>query len=83
MTRLAESEQMAARTNPRGGAIGSPSSMEKDGGRDEEDSKPSPLVTSSDALIASYPDQEVVQEEAAHHEIPLGWTRVKLEPDWY
>jgi hypothetical protein len=75
---------MTARTNPRGGAIiGSPSAMEKDGGRDEEDSKPSPLVTSSDALIASYPDQEVVQEEAIPHDrIPSGWTRVKLEPDW-
>jgi hypothetical protein len=68
---------MAARTNPRGGAIGSPSSVERDGGRDEEDSKPSPLVTSS-ALIASYPNQEVVQEDR----IPSGWTRVKLEPDW-
>jgi hypothetical protein len=47
--------------------------------RDEEDSKPS-LVTSS-ALIASYPDQEVVQEEATHDRIPSGWTRLKLEPD--
>jgi hypothetical protein len=75
--RLAGSGQMAARTNPRGGAIGSPSSVERDGGRDEEDSKPSPLVTSS-ALIASYPNQEVVQEDR----IPSGWTRVKLEPDW-
>jgi hypothetical protein len=63
---LVASGQMTARTNPRGGAIGSPSAMEKDGGRDEEDSKPSPLVTSSDALIASYPDQEIVQEEATH-----------------
>jgi hypothetical protein len=36
-TRLAESEQLAARTNPRGGAIGSRSSVENDGGRDEED----------------------------------------------
>jgi hypothetical protein len=67
----------AARANPRGGAVGSPSYVEKDGGRDEEDSKPSPLVTSS-ALIASYPNQEVVQEDR----IPSGWTRVKLEPDW-
>jgi hypothetical protein len=39
-TRLAKSEQKAARTNPRGGAIDScPSSVEKDGGRDEEDLK--------------------------------------------
>jgi hypothetical protein len=75
---LTKSGQMAAaRTNPRGGATGSPSSVERDGGRDEEDSKPSPLVTSS-ALIASYPNQEVVQEDR----IPSGWTRVKLEPDW-
>jgi hypothetical protein len=52
---------MAARTNPRVGDIGSPSSVEK-----EEDSTPSP---------------EVVQEEATHLEIPVGWTLVKLEPD--
>jgi hypothetical protein len=76
-TRLAESERKAGRTNPRGGAIGSPSSMEKDDGDgpdEEEDSKPSP-VTSSSALTASYPDEEVVQED------PAGWKRVKLEPD--
>jgi hypothetical protein len=52
--------------------------VEKDGGRDEEDSKPS-LVTSSSALVSSYPDQEVVQEET--HKIPSGRKRVKLEPD--
>jgi hypothetical protein len=79
---LAESRQIAARTNPRGSATsGSPSSVENDGGRDDEDSKPS-LVTSSSALLASYPDQEeVVQEEATHYKIPLGWKCVKLEPD--
>jgi hypothetical protein len=75
-TRLAASEQMAARTNPRYGAIGSsPSSVEKDGGREEEDSKPSPKpspVTSNSALVASYPDQKVVQEDT-HYEIPSGW----------
>jgi hypothetical protein len=71
-TCLAESEQIAARTNPRGGAIGSRSYVEKDGGRDDEDSKPS-LVTSSSALVASYPDQEVVREEAHHNTIPSGW----------
>jgi hypothetical protein len=69
-TCLAESEQIAARTNPRGGAIGSRSYVEKDGGRDDEDSKPS-LVTSSSALVASYPDQEVVQD--THNTIPSGW----------
>jgi hypothetical protein len=79
-----ESVQMAAaRTNKRGEAntTGSCSSVEEDGGcRDEEDSKPS-LVTSS-TLLGSYPDQEVVQEAAATpDEIPSGWTRVKLEPD--
>jgi hypothetical protein len=73
---LAESGQkiVSSRTNPRGGAIGSPSYVEKDGGRDEEDSKPSPLVTSS-APIASYPNQEVVQEEATPDRISSGWTR--------
>jgi hypothetical protein len=46
------------------------------GGRDEEDS-------SGCALLASYPVQEVVSEEAARTPdiIPSGWTRVKLEPD--
>jgi hypothetical protein len=72
-----------ARTNPRdGAAVGSRGSLENDADRDEEDSKPSPLVTSS-APISSYPDQEVVQEEAVPRDgIPSGWTRVKLEPDW-
>jgi hypothetical protein len=84
-TRLAESERKAGWTNPRGGAIGSPSSMEKDDGdgpdeEEEEDSKPSP-VTSSSALTASYPDEEVVQEDATHYKLPAGWKRVKLEPD--
>jgi hypothetical protein len=69
----AESEQMAATTNPIGGAIGSPSSVEEDVGRDDEDSKPYP---------PSYPDQEVVvPEEATLYKIPSGWKRVKLEPD--
>jgi hypothetical protein len=53
--------------------------MKEEGSREEEDSNPS-LVTSS-ALIGSYPDQEVVQEEARPGEIPSGWTFVKLEPD--
>jgi hypothetical protein len=73
---LAESEQMAtSRSNQRGKATGSCSSLEEDGGgRDEEDS--------NSALIGSYPDQEVIQEEAATRcEIPSGWARVKLEPD--
>jgi hypothetical protein len=38
---------------------------------DDEDSQPS-LVTRSSALVSSYPDQEVVQEEA-HNKIPSGW----------
>jgi hypothetical protein len=34
------------------------------------------------ALTGSDAEQEVVQEEATTHlEIPLGWVRVKLEPD--
>jgi hypothetical protein len=83
-----ESGQMAAtRTNQRGASKATGTScgsvVEEDGGnRDEEDSKPS-LVTSSSALLTgSYPDQEVVHEEATRpDEIPSGWTRVKLEPD--
>jgi uncharacterized protein YbgA (DUF1722 family) len=71
---------------PRGGStVSCISSVEKDGGRDEEqDSKPSP-VTSSALILASYPDEEVVQEEAtddeSDDELPSGWTRLKLEPD--
>jgi hypothetical protein len=82
-----ESGQMAAsiRTNQRGASTAtgtSCGSVEEDGGgRDKEDSKPS-LVTSSSVLTGSYPDQEVVQEEATTPDvIPSGWTRVKLEPD--
>jgi hypothetical protein len=76
---LAESGKIAARTNPRGSAaIGKRRSVEKHGGRDDEDSKPSLVTSSSALLVASYPDQEVVQR---HYKIPSGWKRVKLEPD--
>jgi hypothetical protein len=59
-------------TKQRGKARGTSfSSLETDGGPNEEgDSKPS-LVTSS-ALVGSSPDQEVVQEEAPG-QIPSGW----------
>jgi hypothetical protein len=79
---LAESRQIAARTNPRGSAaIGKRRSVENDSGRDDdEDSKPSLVTSSSALLVASYPDQEVVQENT-RYKIPSGWTRVKLEPD--
>jgi hypothetical protein len=81
-TCLAESGQMGARTNQRGKAIDSCGSVEEDGGRNEEDSKPSPVTSSSARTLSSFPKQEVVQqEEAAPGEIPSGWTRVKLEPD--
>jgi hypothetical protein len=66
---------MVAGTNQRGNATGSC------GGRDEEDQK-LPLVTSS-VRTGSDPDQEeVVQEDATPDDIPFGWTRTKLEPDW-
>jgi hypothetical protein len=74
---------MTARTNPRDGAIGNRSSVEKDhGGHDEEDSKPF-LVTGSSPIVASCPGQEeAVQEESkSHYKIPSGWKHVKLEPD--
>jgi hypothetical protein len=79
---VTSSARIAARTNQKGKATGICSSLEEDGGGcDEEDSKLPSLVTSS-ARIGSYPDQEVVQEEATtRREIPLGWIRVKLEPD--
>ncbi len=57
-------QRMAARKTQRGDATGSCSSVENDGGCDEEDSKPSPVTTTSSALIGSDPVEEVVQEEA-------------------
>ncbi len=79
---LFESGGMGARTNQRGKATGSSSSVEEDGGgRDEGDLELAP-VTSSAARIGSHPDPEVVQEQATTpREMPYGWTRVKLEPD--
>jgi hypothetical protein len=69
---------MTAKKTSRGSAIVSPSSVEKDGRRDEEDSKPYLVTTTSSALVASYPDQEDVQEEATHTTISSGsWKRVK------
>jgi hypothetical protein len=64
---------MESMTNQGGKATGaSRSSLETDGGpnEEEEDSKPS-LVTSI-VLIGSSPDEEVVQEEAPG-QIPSGW----------
>ena len=78
---LAESGQIAARTNQRDNATVSCSSVEEDAGRDEEDPRP-PLVTSS-TLIDSDPSQEVVPEEAPPDAyLPPNWTHIKLEPDW-
>jgi hypothetical protein len=74
---------MATRTNQRDHATGSRcSSVEKDAGRDEEDSKPLLVTSSVLPIVGSDPDQKVVQEEATTDEIPAGWTRAKLEPDW-
>jgi hypothetical protein len=61
--------------NQRGSATGSCNALEKDAGRDEESTKVQ--ITGSD------PDQdEVVKEVATPDDIPFGWTRTKLEPDW-
>jgi hypothetical protein len=84
-TCLADSGEMAAKTNQRGKTTGSCASCVEDdvGGLDGEDSNPS-LVTISIARIGSdLSGQEVVQKEEAttSGEIPSGWTRVKLEPD--
>ena len=59
-------------------------SAKKDGGgRDEEDNlRPSLLVTTNAARISSRTAQEVVQEEATPDDyLRPGWTRTKLEPD--
>ena len=81
-TGLAESAEMAARANQRDNATGSCiSSVEKDACHDQEESRPS-LVASSALISSADPGQEVVQEEASSDEIPDGWTRIKLEPDW-
>jgi hypothetical protein len=83
-TCLAESGQIAARTNERDNATGTCKAMKEHDGHDEKDSSPS-LVTTSSTLTGSDPssDQELlVQEEATPDAIPAGWTRIKLEPDW-
>jgi uncharacterized protein YbgA (DUF1722 family) len=78
--RLAESGKRGARTNRRGNATGSGSSVMEDGGNgNEEDPKPT-LVTSGP--LGACPVQEEVQEEPTRRDqIPSGWARVKLEPD--
>jgi hypothetical protein len=83
-TCLAERGQTAARTNQSDNATGSCSAVKKDAGGDEEDSSPSLVTSTSIELIGYDPsDQEVVQEEeATPDDIPAGWTRTKLEPDW-
>jgi hypothetical protein len=80
-----ENKGMGARTNQRGTATGSCSSVEEDGGGrveglvdDKEDSNPS--LVASCTLMGTSPSQELVQAEAPG-QIPSGWTRVKLEPD--
>ena len=55
--------------------------MEEDDGLDEEDPRP-PLMVTASVRIGSDLEQEVAQEEATTDEIPAGWTRIKLEPDW-
>jgi hypothetical protein len=52
---------MATRTNQTSIAAGSDSSVVEDGGRDEDDSTPSPVTGS--ALTGLDPGQEAVQEE--------------------
>jgi hypothetical protein len=77
-TCLAERGQKSAKTNQRGAAAGSCTSVEEDGsGLDEDgkDSKPSPVTSS--ARIGACRLQEVVQEEATtHREISIAWTRI-------
>ena len=82
-TCLAESSgqiMAATRANLEGNASDSCCSVETDAGCDEEDSK-LPLVPST-VPISSDPDQEVVPEATTPDDIPAGWARTKLEPDW-
>jgi hypothetical protein len=61
---LAESGKKAARTNPRRGAIGgSPGSVERDGGRDEEDSKSSQARVQEEEEAMHLQDQEELEKE--------------------
>jgi hypothetical protein len=80
-----ECEKEGGRTN-QGGNVARGSAAKKDGsGREEEDSKPSPVTSSSTAVarISSDTTQEVVQEEATPAAcLPPGWTLQKVEPDW-
>ena len=83
-TCLTESGEMAARAyHKRDNDAGSYTARHKDDGHNEEDASQS-LVTKSIEVLGSDPsDQEVlVQEEPTSHDIPAGWIRTKLEPDW-
>jgi hypothetical protein len=58
--------------------------VEKYATREEEHPKV-PLVTSSSGSVRTGfddPDQVVAQVEETADDIPFGWTRIKLEPDW-
>jgi hypothetical protein len=76
---------MGADAHQRGKAAGtSCSSLETDGGRDEEeeDSKPSPVTSSGTTALTGWgPCHQAVQEKPTPGQIPHGWTRVKLEQD--
>jgi hypothetical protein len=70
--------------NERDNATGTCNATKKHDCHDEEDASPSLVTTSSTLIGSEHPsDQEVlVQGEATPDEIPAGWTRTKLEPDW-
>jgi hypothetical protein len=64
---LAESGKKAARTNPRRGAIGgSPGSVARDGGRDEEDSKSSQARVQEEEEAMHLQYQEQQQDDNNH-----------------
>jgi hypothetical protein len=66
---VAESGKKAARTNPRRGAIGgSPGSVERDGGRDEEDSKSSQAGVQEEEEAMHLQYQEELEKEENQEE---------------
>jgi hypothetical protein len=81
---LRQCGQETGRTNQRGTANARRSASKKDGvgGREEEDSKPSPVTSGDAGRISSATAQEVVQEEATPDAyLQPGWTSLQVELD--
>ena len=80
---LAESREIAASTNQTNNATGSYIAVKNDDGHHEEDASPSLGTARMEQIGSDSSDLEVLVPEApTTDDIPAGWTRTKLEPDW-